>query len=120
MLLLECKECTVFDYENCENEDCECGYVKADADKTVCVNVYKVTRRYGGAEEGGWYYNHFTCLETYPVRNKNSDTIKEMLLEEYKDEAHGNIYSVLGGAEIDVKIEMKPSESETTERPFYE
>ena len=120
MLLTECKECTVFDYEDCENEACERGYVKADANQMVCVNVYKVTREYGGAEEGGWYYNRFTCLETYPVRNKNSDTIKEMLLEEYEHEAYGNIYSVLGGAEIDVKIESRPCESETTERPIYE
>lgn len=86
----------------------------------VFVNVYSITRHYGGAEEGGWWYNITECIETIPVRNKNSETMYEWALNEYKDHAYGDIYSVLGGRKIEVSIEGSPKGSENLERPIYE
>ncbi len=34
------------------------------------VNVYAVTRNYGGPEEGGWYYNAGTPLASIPILAK--------------------------------------------------
>ena len=28
------------------------------------VNVYQTSREYGGPEEGGWYYDHYECIES--------------------------------------------------------
>lgn len=84
------------------------------------VNAYEVDRRYGGQEEGGWYYNHLTCVETYPTREENAEKVVEFLKEEHKNKAYGDIYSVLGGREIHVFIEDRPAASETREKPYYE
>jgi hypothetical protein len=100
---------------HCNNE----GWLDVSEDDMVFVNVYKVTRHYGGAEEGGWYYNWYTCIETFPVKNKNAHTVKEELESEHAHHKYGNIYSVLGGQDIAVMIEATPKESETTERPYY-
>lgn len=84
------------------------------------VNAYEVDRRWGGEEEGGWHYNHYTCIETYPVREDNAESVVEFLKNEYKDKAYGDIYSVRGGRELEILVEDKPAESETRERPHYE
>lgn len=86
----------------------------------VYVNVYEVTRRFGGHEEGGWWYNWYECLECVPCKEKYSDEIKNDLWEEYKHLQYGDIYSVLGGVKIEVCIENKRCESETVKRPHYE
>lgn len=39
---------------------CETRYTP---DHPMWVNVYYVQRRYGGAEEGGWWYDIYDCLE---------------------------------------------------------
>lgn len=70
-------------------------------------------------KEDGWW-NNYKCIETYPTREENADKVVEFLKEEYKDVAYGNIYSVLGGRELHVRIEDRPAESETKERPYYE
>ena len=90
------------------------------ADQLVFVNVYYVTREYGGPEEGGWYYNQSNCVESVPVQNQYSEQMAEYMKEKYAMYAYGNIYSVLGGQEVDVAIEMEPAASETRERPHYE
>lgn len=86
----------------------------------VFVNVYAVERCYGGPEEGSWFYNHYSCLETYPTREENAEAVEEFLENQYEDEAYGDISSVLGGQEITVRIEDKPAESATREKPRYE
>lgn len=110
-------------HETCPECKGEC-YIdteeKEDEEKIVYVNVYRVTRHYGGAEEGGWWYNWFDCIETYPVRLKNAEVIKEKLENDYSYIKEGDIYSALGGTDMVVYIEENPKHSETKERPYYE
>lgn len=84
------------------------------------VNVYVVDRRFGGHEEGGWFFNNYKCIETYPTREENAEKVVEFLENEHKDKAHGNIYSVHGGQEVEVIVENRPAESQTNEKPHYE
>lgn len=88
--------------------------------KLSFVNVYEVTRHYGGDEEGGWWYNYYDCIESIPCEEKYSDTMTEHLANKYKGLKHGNIYSVLGGVDIEVLTESEPAESQTKETPRYE
>lgn len=84
------------------------------------VNVYEVRRKFGGHEEGGWYFNEYTCVEVFPTREENAEMIVEFLKDEHEDKSYGDIYSVRGGVELTVLIEDKPKQSETIERPIYE
>ncbi len=90
------------------------------AKELLFVNVYEVTRHYGGPEEGGWWYNWMDCLETYPTSVDNADTVKDWLHENYKDIKHGDIYSVRGGTDLAIIVESTPARSQTKERPYYE
>jgi hypothetical protein len=96
------------------------GYLQFSDDHMVYVNVYAVERCYGGPEEGGWWYDWYDCIETYPCRNKNADTVQEQLEIGYDHIKEGDISSVLGGTDLRVWIEEKPAESQTKERPYYE
>lgn len=84
------------------------------------VNVYKITRHYGGSEEGGWYYNWKECVESVEADLFELDDVINELQEEYHKQSTGDIYSVLGGVLYTVEVESKEAESESTERPYYE
>ena len=85
------------------------------------LNVYSITRHYGGDEEGGWWYNWYECLEVFPVRDEEQgEQLRQWLFEQHEGRKHGDIYSVLGGEDIQVYLEDEPKESETKERPYYE
>jgi hypothetical protein len=46
------------------------------------VNVYDVESRYGGPEEGGWYYDAGTLLESVPAQSHEEALVKAGELEE--------------------------------------
>jgi hypothetical protein len=79
-------------------------------------SAYMLTRHYGGAEEGGWWYNNYHLIETKP-----SFMIGRIELErKHFDKNWGNIYSVLGGGKVCVYVEEEPGENETKVAPHYE
>ena len=85
------------------------------------LNVYSITRHFGGHEEGGWWFDWYECEEVFPVRDKEQgEQLKQWLFEQHKGKAYGDISSVLGGVEILVLLEDEPKKSETKERPYYE
>lgn len=109
-----------FEWENCTNEKCQFGLVDLPEDLKVWVTAYKVTREFGGHEEGGWWFDRFEPIETVPCKNKYSAEIQEELSKEYEHMRHGRLDSVLGGTEIAVNIERERFEDATKERPIYE
>jgi hypothetical protein len=121
-----CRDCRGKGY--LEDEDCNvCKgtgiyHISIGEDEIVFVNIYTITRHYGGPEEGGWWYNWSECREVIPVQNKYSDVMAEEAEKRYTTNGHkfGNIYSVLGGQDVDVRIEANPKESESESRPYYE
>ena len=89
------------------------------------VNAYAVYRRYGGPEEGGWWYNTGYPLASVLIKatsHKDSAIVAEKArLEAVFDEVNeGDIYSVLGGTQVDVYIEDEVAEHFPQERPYYE
>ena len=81
------------------------------------VTVYRVTRHYGGPEEGGWWYNWYEPVHTEDFRSWEQ---RDELQKEWVDRNSGDIYSVLGGEEYRVYAEEIKHESASTERPHYE
>jgi hypothetical protein len=86
----------------------------------VWVNVYEVTRHYGGPEEGGWWYNWNDAIDSSYVDVKLAQAEVERLTKKHSNREHGDIYSVRGGATIDVSVELTEKASQTTKREQYE
>lgn len=85
----------------------------------VYVNVYDVTRCYGGPEEGGWWYDAGDCILALECATKEEARfVAEQLRVEYP--RTDKRYSVVGGEDYDVLVENSPGESFPEVRPIYE
>jgi hypothetical protein len=84
----------------------------------VWVNAYSVGRSYGGPEEGGWWYDDYTLLESKRVPRHRAGNVKAQFIRKYKDREWGDPSSVRGGERIKVLIEETPGRH--TPRPHYE
>ena len=86
------------------------------------ISVYTITRHYGGPEEGGWWYNLSHLRETLPFAysKTSEDLLRKHLTEKWEDEHGGDIYSVLGGSEMEILVEVSPGKHQDTEVPHYE
>jgi hypothetical protein len=99
------------------------GSYMAQAGRTkVYVSVYAVSRCYGGPEEGGWYYDWYEHVKTYPrrVRRCRVPRIVEEMMNKHGWVSKYNRSSVLGGADCVITVEDWPGESATRRRPHYE
>lgn len=83
------------------------------------VNVYEVSRCYGGPEEGGWWFDTGEPVDStlYTDYSAALDAM-EALRDSYPDT--GRSSSVLGGEDYRVTVERHPAASYPTERPHYE
>lgn len=83
------------------------------------VNVYDVTRCWGGPEEGGWWYHAGDCIEAHHVGSRaQAEALQDELRERYP--RTGKRYSVLGGDDWDVRIELEKGTSFPSQTPRYE
>jgi len=90
--------------------------------KVKYLSVYTITRHYGGPEEGGWWYNTSHLRDTIPFEYSEGaeSKLREYLKNKWKDEHGGDIYSVLGGSEMEILVEDTPGQHQDTEVPHYE
>jgi hypothetical protein len=87
------------------------------------LNVYAVTRHYGGPEEGGWWFNRGEPLASVPVTDMSDDQIiveRDRLKGLFEDHAEGDIYSVLGGVAVSVHNEDHVARPWPEHTPHYE
>jgi len=96
-------------------EDCSAG-------RLFYINVYLVSRVYGGAEEGGWWYDagHPIASVGYFSREESEKAI-EVWKETYR--TMGNRIgrdSVIGGPGVEAYLERKYAEPFPDKRPHYE
>lgn len=83
------------------------------------VNVYEVSRNYGGPEEGGWWYDTGHCVETRRCATRaDAERVQAALRDEYP--RTGRRSSVLGGDDYEVVIEDGPGRDYPEHRPHYE
>ena len=89
------------------------------------VNVYEVTRNYGGPEEGGWYWDSGEPMLSVKVTGKSEGEVEaaELILLEDLAKAYpdtGARYGVLGGEDYFVRIEEHEGKAWPEEIPHYE
>lgn len=89
------------------------------------VTVYQVDQAYGGREEGGWWYDIGTVLETFQVYSEEHLAIVEKELEAYYNDPDDRRLrwgrtSAAGGYDIDIVASESMGRSYPEERPRYE
>jgi hypothetical protein len=93
------------------------------------LNVYEVIQAWGGPEEGGWWYNCGTPLES--VRADNDEQQKEALVRleqryamndqsDWDRERKRGKSSSAGGYDITIYVERNFAEPFPQRRPHYE
>lgn len=101
--------------------------------RVIWVNAYRISRHFGGAEEGGWYYDWSDCIASMPVLNgtrltqAKCDVTIEWMREalgwepsKYETNHGGSRFTVNGSADYACYVEDRRAESQSTERPHYE
>lgn len=97
-----------------------CGRLRTLFGLVPWVNVYTVSRAFGGTEAGeNWYYRKYTCIDSRQVWFKEADLIQLKLRQRFSALTWGNISSETRGQEVAVFIEKVRAALETTERPTY-
>lgn len=82
------------------------------------LNVYEVTRHYGGPHEGGWWYNHDEPLASFVLFGyMDAEKLKALLKKWYSWVNYGDLNSVSGGAQLSVQIDDEPASRPN--RPYY-
>lgn len=84
------------------------------------VNVYLVSRAYGGPEEGGWYYNEGEPVRSHRLLNSESEEEVEATEQAWCDEHNPNrgTSSWLDG-HYEVRVQDHPAESFPETKPYY-
>lgn len=84
------------------------------------INVYSVTRCYGGSDNGGWYYRKYTCEKSRREFIWNAEWRKLTFSRQFSGLNWGLISADSNGQEIVVRIERRKAASATTCKPLYE
>jgi len=89
------------------------------------VTVYQLDQAYGGPQEGGWWYDVGTVLETFQVFHEEHLRIVEKELEAYYNDPddyrlrRGRTLAA-GGYDIEIVASESMGRSFPEERPRYE
>lgn len=91
------------------------------------VSEYSVDRRYGGPEEGGWWYDWWdfvTVREVFrdhqPDANAHRDALQAAQNQRDAESGERNRFSVIGTPDTVYVTEEQPGSMQSTERPHYE
>ena len=85
-----------------------------------CVTIHQLYSRYGGPEEGGWWYNEGFPEKTHHVFSKKQ-AIKTYLsyAQEYKIYEQPNLGDSTTDSVWELCYSTEPAEHYPTERPYY-
>jgi hypothetical protein len=85
------------------------------------VNVYTVTRAFGGREAGGWYYLKYECEKSRQVGFWEAQFLCYTWLQQYtQSHKWGDVRSKTGGQDVLVCIEPRKAARRTTRPPRYD
>ena len=86
----------------------------------VYVTVYEVTMHYGGPEEGGWWFDWWRPLRSWPRLDDAKTEEAAERLRRILNRGLREYHSVLGGIKYCVVLEGLPKDCASTETPHYE
>lgn len=91
---------------------------KRDPNAVRYVNVFAVTRTYGGPEEGGWWFDEGEPVASVPVTSEEEQEAAIKRLETLFPNT-GKRHSVLGGDDHVIYVEDEFAQIFPAERPRY-
>lgn len=85
------------------------------------VNVYTVTRSFGGMESGGWYYLKYECVKSRQVGFWDAEALSVHWMQQFTlSHRWGDLKSKAGGQDVAVRIESRRAASRTAMPPHYQ
>lgn len=85
------------------------------------VQLLRITRCFGGREEGGWWYDHTEILAHYigprRIAKKYAKAWHAIAMD--NNHPHRDRFSMAGGSDWEVRLSKVPAD-ETKHRPRYE
>lgn len=110
-----------------DGETPSCGNCQGDGRERhqVYANVYRVSRCYGGPEEGGWWYDVGEPLESVRIDPLITTEEVEALEKRLKanwgfEQSERGRYSMAGGADVSVIFENHFAQEWPERAPRYE
>lgn len=92
--------------------------VEYQGEPTV-VSLYECWTRYGGPEEGGWYYECGTPVKGICVFNKKQAIRAAIELQQEAEQEYGSQRDELGWATYAICFEQGYPQPYPRERPYY-
>ncbi len=89
---------------------------------TCFINIYLIDRRFGGPEEGGWWYEAGDVVSSTQVLVSDNVALDKALAWCMEENANrrSDIGSVLSEGRYVVRVELHPGEAYPQELPHYE
>ena len=85
----------------------------------VYVNVYSITREYGGPEEGGWYYTAGEPIASVRATAGTAESVAKSMRRKYVPTKQPKHWGRIVGR-VQIHIEDHPAKAFPTHRPHYE
>ncbi|KOR76037.1 hypothetical protein AM231_25675 [Paenibacillus solani] len=82
------------------------------------INVYVVTRCYGGSDHGGWYYRKYACVKSRREFLWDAEWRKQIFLKQFSGLIWGSISAESDGQEVIVRIESRKAASDRIIEPL--
>lgn len=95
-------------------------FVNPDGTQTYFVTVYEAGQGYGGPEEGGWWFDVGDPIRHYACRSYDEAVQLRDELREEEFPYTRKRYSVLGGDDWDISIDLVPGRAYPDRKPHYE
>jgi hypothetical protein len=95
------------------------SFVQWESCEPTTVCLYEVRSKFGGPEEGGWYYEcgyHLgtTCVFSRKQAIREAVYLHLQAIEDYEEE-----YDYLGWRNFSIDFDTKYGKDYPTERPYY-
>ena len=84
------------------------------------VSVYEVYRRYGGPEEGGWYYDEGHLVYADAYADAGAAVAEAERLREFYPETGRYTSAAYEGGDYRIRVSTRPGLDYPAERPHYE
>lgn len=94
-------------------------YSKVEGKEPVTITLHECCMRYGGPEEGGWYYQQGWPVKTICVFSKKQAIKEAIKLQQWAEKEFGECKDYLGWDTWSISFADGYAKAYPEERPYY-